>query len=291
MIETTRPIRVSLTNTRRHNLSQLALFTPGSSYSTQFAPDLYLITEPWWRIGDEPDAPHFSVKEPAGYYPILPVQSVPAAERPRVFAYASSTRTDVEVFNRYDLAQDLDFLILEIRQGTRTPYLLVLLYNQDPPQEAQRQGRTFERFKSVVLPDMPIAIAMDANEHHHAWDLFAQASSRGGEHMLEWMEEHGFSLLNDPDVPTWRKDDHTQSSVLDLVWQNDEMAALGVLADFGVSDQVHDFSDHHTVSWVFNYGWDKVDTGAGVSYNFKHADATEFKAELPQSSRPSFVLA
>ena len=77
MIETTRPIRVSLTNTRRHNLSQLALFTPGSSYSTQFAPDLYLITEPWWRIGDEPDAPHFSVKEPAGYYPILPVQSVP----------------------------------------------------------------------------------------------------------------------------------------------------------------------------------------------------------------------
>ena len=179
MIETTRPIRVSLTNTRRHNLSQLALFTPGSSYSTQFAPDLYLITEPWWRIGDEPDAPHFSVKEPAGYYPILPVQSVPAAERPRVFAYASSTRTDVEVFNRYDLAQDLDFLILEIRQGTRTPYLLVLLYNQDAPQEAQRQGRTFERFKSVVLPDMPIAIAMDANEHHHAWDSFAQASSRG----------------------------------------------------------------------------------------------------------------
>ena len=77
MIETTRPIRVSLTNTRRHNLSQLALFTPGSSYSTQFAPDLYLITEPWWRIGDEPDAPHFSVKEPAGYYPILPVQSAP----------------------------------------------------------------------------------------------------------------------------------------------------------------------------------------------------------------------
>ena len=52
MIETTRPIRVSLTNTRRHNLSQLALFTPGSSYSTQLAPDLYLITEPWWRIGD-----------------------------------------------------------------------------------------------------------------------------------------------------------------------------------------------------------------------------------------------
>ena len=45
MIETTRPIRVSLTNTRRHNLSQLALFTPGSSYSTQYAPDLYLITE------------------------------------------------------------------------------------------------------------------------------------------------------------------------------------------------------------------------------------------------------
>ena len=67
MKETIRPIRVSMTNTRRHNISQLSLFTPGSSHSTQFAPDIYLITEPWWRIGDEPDVPHFSVKEPAGY--------------------------------------------------------------------------------------------------------------------------------------------------------------------------------------------------------------------------------
>ncbi|EJD35075.1 hypothetical protein AURDEDRAFT_175877 [Auricularia subglabra TFB-10046 SS5] len=158
-----------MTNTRRTNLSQVSLTTPGSSYSTANAPDIYLITEPWWRIPDEPDAPHYSVKEPAVYYLILPVQVVPAAERPRVFAYASSTRCDFEVFNRYDLAQDLDFLILEIRQGSHSPFLLVLMYNQDAPDDAQQRGRSFERFKALALPDMPIVIAMDANEHHPLW--------------------------------------------------------------------------------------------------------------------------
>ncbi|EJD32189.1 hypothetical protein AURDEDRAFT_178779 [Auricularia subglabra TFB-10046 SS5] len=116
------------------------------------------------------DAPHYSVKEPAGYYPILPVQVVPAAERPRVFAYASSTRRDFEVFNRYDLSQDLDFLILEIRQGSHSPFLLVLMYNQDAPDDTQQRGRSFERFKALALPDMPIVIAMDANEHHPLWE-------------------------------------------------------------------------------------------------------------------------
>ena len=100
--------------------------------------------------------------------------------------------------------------------------------------------------------------------------------------MLEWMEEHGFSLLNDPDVPTWRKDDHTQSSVLDLVWQNDEMAALGVLADFGVSDQVHDFSDHHTVSWVFDSGQEEVELDSHPGYNFKAAEADKFKRDFKE---------
>ncbi|KZV79511.1 hypothetical protein EXIGLDRAFT_782188, partial [Exidia glandulosa HHB12029] len=179
--------------------AQSALFTPGSGYETERASDIYLIAEPWWRIGDEPTDPHFSVKEPAGLYPILPAQVIPAALRPRVFAYATSLRPDFEVFNRYDLAQDLDFLILEIRQGSHPPFLLVDLYNQDPPADAEGAARTFQRFKRVELPDMPIAIAMDANEHHHLWDSFTAGTSRGAEDMLEWMEEHGFSVLNDPD--------------------------------------------------------------------------------------------
>ena len=66
------------------------LFTPGSDFELEDSPDIYLITEPWWHIGDEPDAPHFSVKEPSGLYPILPAQVIPADARPRVFACASS---------------------------------------------------------------------------------------------------------------------------------------------------------------------------------------------------------
>ena len=128
----TRPITLSLTNTRRLNDAQGALFVPGSLFDTERAPDIYLVTEPWWREDQDPNAPHYSVKEPGGFYPILPAQVIPHGSRPRVFAYASGTRLDVEIFNRYDLAQDLDFLILEVRQGTRPPFLVVNLYNQGP---------------------------------------------------------------------------------------------------------------------------------------------------------------
>lgn len=163
----TNPISISLTNTRRLNAAQSALFTPDSDYETPRASDIYLITEPWWRTDDDPDVPHFSVKEPSGLYPILPAQVIAADARPRVFAYASTLRRDFEVFNRYDLAQDLDFLILEIRQGSHPPFLLVDLYNQDPPDDAQEIGRTFARFMRVQLPDMPIAIASFLDSYHH----------------------------------------------------------------------------------------------------------------------------
>ena len=55
------------------------------------------------------------------------------------------------------------------------------------------------------------------------------------------------------------------------------MAARGVLADFGVSDQVHDFSDHHTVSWVFDSGQEEVELDSHPGYNFKAAEADKFK--------------
>lgn len=276
----TQPISFSLTNTRRLNAAQSALFTPDSDYETERASDIYLITEPWWRVDDDPDAPHFSVKEPAGLYPILPAQTVPASSRPRVFAYATNLRLDFEVFNRYDLAQDLDFLILEIRQGSHPPFLVVDLYNQDPPEGAGDLGRTFERFMQLDLPDMPILIAMDANEHHSVWDSFAARSSRGAEAMLAWMEEHGFSVLNDPDVSTWRKDDFSQRSVLDLLWQNERMAELGVLQDLAVSDIAHPFSDHHTLSWRVVFAQEDVDVDSGAKYNFKHADKDEFQNDF-----------
>lgn len=43
----TNPISISLTNTRRLNAAQSALFTPDSDYETPRASDIYLITEPW----------------------------------------------------------------------------------------------------------------------------------------------------------------------------------------------------------------------------------------------------
>ncbi|EJD35750.1 hypothetical protein AURDEDRAFT_175202 [Auricularia subglabra TFB-10046 SS5] len=45
-------------------------------------------------------------------------------------------------------------------------------------------------------------------------------------------------------------------------------------------NQVHEYSDHHTVSWVFNLGQEELDLESQTGYNFKSADADEWKGDF-----------
>lgn len=177
MIVRTRPISISFTNTRRLNSAQSALFTPGSDYETERASDIYLIAEPWWHIGDQPNDPHFSVKEQVSIPFYLHKSSL--QQRGRACLHMQPTCV---LTSRFSTAMTWHRIWTSsfsrfAKAPTHPPFLLVDLYNQDPP-DAEGAVRTFQRYKRIELPDMPMAIAMDANEHHHLWDSFSAGTSQ-----------------------------------------------------------------------------------------------------------------
>ncbi|KAF8591327.1 hypothetical protein K439DRAFT_1327348 [Ramaria rubella] len=127
--------------------------------------DILLITELWYDNigGEQRGAPSHQ-----DWQPILPVQPIPADKRPRVMAYVRR-RGDFSVTLCSDLANDLDIMFLEVRQGANTPFLIGNVYNGKNSEDNNRWS--LDRFLALHLPaDIPHILTGDWNAHHTTWE-------------------------------------------------------------------------------------------------------------------------
>ena len=200
--------------------------------------DILLVSEPWWgEIGGD----NFGGVKHPGYDTLLPTQTVPADARPRVMAYVRR-REDFQVALRVDLVQDLDFLLLEIQQRPHPSVLIAHIYNQIPggdPGDDYNPGHrewSFDRFKRLQLPDMPVMVTGDFNLHSRVWDSFCTRTSARATDFLEWIEDHDYNILNDPREPTFISRDKRSKSVIDLTLVNRELVALDIVRDWHVDE-------------------------------------------------------
>ncbi|KAF8584481.1 hypothetical protein K439DRAFT_1287095, partial [Ramaria rubella] len=127
--------------------------------------DILLITEPWYNNigGDQQGAPSHHV-----WQPILPVQPIAADECPQVMAYIRHQGV-FSVTLRSDLAQDLDMMFLEVRQGSNMPFIIGNIYNGRG--SANNAEWTLDRLLPIHLPEnIPYSLTGDWNTHHTLWE-------------------------------------------------------------------------------------------------------------------------
>ena len=267
----TMPIHIDNYNANRQNLA-ISLALQSSNV------DILLLSEPWWEnIGNDIRGPVHH----GGYTPILPVQQVPDDKAPRVMAYVR-TRADFTITLRSDLASDLDFQILELRQDPHPPILLVNMYNREQADDARLT--TFDRFKLLQLPDMPTIISGDMNVHHPMWESWAPNPGPRAVAFVDWMDNNDFSLLNQRDEVTFiahrRQGNARPRSVLDLTFANVAAQTLGAVSEWAVCPDRQYTSDHFPLTWKISLGEEEILNPLGVKYNFKHADVDKWKSEL-----------
>lgn len=239
--------------------------------------DLLLLQEPWYgNIGNDHDGPtaHES------WQPILPCYPIPQGTRPRVMAYISRDdrwlRRDLEITARTDLIDSLDAQVLEIRLGRHPPILIGNIYNA--PVRMNHDLNTVKTVMETHWPrNIPIVLTGDWNLHHPLWEpARGSQTNQPTEDFVQWLHEHGFELMNNPDEPTFfghRDDYHT---TIDLTFINEAASEGDIVREWIVDRSWSVTSDHAAIRWIFDPNTPPVDTSPHLRRNFKDAQAPAF---------------
>jgi hypothetical protein len=165
--------------------------------------DIILIQEA--KIKD----PRYATTHP-DFILILP----PRGECPiiRTAAYVSHLNPHIRVTPPPDISGDPDLQVLEVQTDLIPTLYILNIYNEyDPQTKLYTIPRTLA---PLSLPPRCI-ITGDLNAHHPLWNSRVRRQTRADE-LVVLIEEHGWHLVNVPDVPTHHYRKGMGSSVLDL---------------------------------------------------------------------------
>lgn len=272
----TRPIRFLQLNANRQNQ---IIHTLLQSSLNLF--DILIIQEPWWGpIGNNTYGPVADDR----WTPILPLLPIPDDERPRVMAYASRLRPDVETTLRSDLAKDLDFQILEIRQPPFRPTLIFNIYNNTAINGSE--GWTFNRATLCrIPPQTPVIMTGDWNTHHPWWepkrfeDRNTQPDRRSNT-LTEWLREADYELFNEPDTPTYHSHCGNHASTIDLTFANQIAVEEDIIKEWTIDEEKSWGSDHVAIRWKIHQGEVAINNPFQNRMNFRRTDVNLFKEKL-----------
>ena len=216
-----------------------------------------------------------------GWQIILPKRPLKEEERQQVAAYYK-LGTHSEVTLRSNIITNLDTMVLEIkREGSnKEPTRLINIYNQKPLGNQPQTGWTIDRLiKANIDPATPIIITGDWNIRHPDWDNGVETPCPRTRETLEWIVGNGFSLCNEPFIPT-REDSAGHSSVIDLTFKNAAANRANLISSLYVDMVIGALSDHHAI--IFNIGdlEEVVFNKTSYNLNWKHADESKFREAL-----------
>lgn len=257
----------------RSNKAMHALFS-----SKELDADLILIQEPWWgRISQ--NGAEGSVSTPK-YSPIIPINPIPQETRPRVMAYVKKGRNDFTITLRTDLLASLDAQILEVKQGHTHPTLIANIYN--PPANSDTSEFVVDEILKVRWPPRIATILTgDWNLHQYMWEpAKTNNPTSRAEEVAEWLDGAGFSMANEPDVPTFVSRDGKSSSTIDLTFLNETAVVNNTMREWTVDWNMSFTSDHAAIRWIMGQAGQAVDTSPHARFNYKEAKWSDFAIAL-----------
>ena len=146
-------------------------------------------------------------------------------------------------------------VVVDIVEGDDILARLINLYNPPPrptpmmtPSPSPR-NTTLKYLTDHDLDDnIPTIISGDFNTHAERWSLPRTTFSSWASRLCDWMDTHGFSLLNPLLTPTRRAlQSRDQDSLIDLVFANEAVCWFGHIGPVEISEAEALGSDHNAV--------------------------------------------
>src|SRR5579872_754806 len=173
----------------------------------------------------------------------IPVPHYAGLDRPiRVTAYVNKILLPaMSVSIRTDIIEDPDIMILDFRSSFSN-FWIINIYNDE-------NNTAVRRLLTLNLPtDIAVTVTGDFNLHHPHWSLPETPESAFAETVVDWMEDHNFTLINFAEEITFRRGISDQS-VIDLTWANRQ--AVNLISGWEVIKEAAFASDHLPILWAF----------------------------------------
>src|SRR6266536_1811721 len=117
---------------------------------------------------------------------------------------------------RSDLYKDNDIIILDILNSEIPDFQIMNVYNEKSLKENCNDW-TLNRILPHIKPQKYSIICGDFNAHHSWWNLDVSNSIRANE-LVQWLNQHQFELLNEPDISIFYRRNMRNISIIDLAF-------------------------------------------------------------------------
>ena len=208
-------------------------------------------------------------------------------ERPRVMAYVSDRCTPpLEFTPRTDLVSDLDLQLIEFRQGTARSVFVLNIYNAPEPDSRDASTRLLHTLRDLHMPDNnPLVLTGDWNLHHSWWELARMPPLNDHtEAIVDFLNDAGFTLLNEPDAATFVGYNHNVATTIDLTMCNVEASANDVVKNWRIDSDGPIKTDHLPIVFNINQGATPIETTPQCRLNWKKTDVSKFRRILQEST-------
>lgn len=235
--------------------------------------DFILFQEPWIAIDNSSTISHPS------YTTILPDR---ADIRPRVAIFHRKL-SRFQFCTRSDLCSDSDMLILDVLGSNISDLQLINIYNEQSLQEEVNEW-TIERSLLSFTPSKHTILGGDFNAHHSWWN--SQISSPIRAHALvNWLDQKGFELLNQPDQSTFYRAGMVNQSIIDLVFISQRLNQRQV--QWEIDPMISSGSDHEILLYSIPLEGLIENPLTYSPYNLEKADWEKFSQELLKNDKAS----
>src|SRR6266511_3031725 len=135
--------------------------------------------------------------------------------RPRVTIFAKKDLIHQFCY-RSDLCKDSDIIILDILNSEILDFQIMNVYNEKSLKENCNDW-ILNRILSHIKPQKYSIICGDFNAHHSWWNLDISNSIRTNE-LVQWLNQHQFELLNEPDISIFYRQNIRNILIIDLAF-------------------------------------------------------------------------
>jgi hypothetical protein len=243
--------------------------------------DIFLIEEPNWSFTGQVDKQVIfgTVDHATAWSPVHPSPMDSNEKAPRVYAFIKKG-IDAEVTLCSDIIADRNIQILDVTtpDGVITTYVHV--YN-DPTLGRQQ---ILWSLQNLNLPlHCPMVITGDFNLHHPRWWADAHRECSLTQEIVDWLDNHDFTLLNELGIPTHHPHDRKKcATVIDLTWVNSPTIQHDIIKEWAVDDSIADMSDHIALKWTQDSALVEIQNITGEKYSMKDTEEKDWVAAFDE---------
>jgi Endonuclease-reverse transcriptase len=156
---------------------------------------------------------------------------------------------------------------------------LINIYNEKSL-EPENPDYTIKQVLAYLVPSKFTILGGDFNAHHLWWNSTITSPIRA-QALIQWLQEHRFDLISQPDRPTFYRKGMSSTSIIDLVFMSERLAREAI--EWDIKDELASGSDHEILIYSI------LDSRALVQnpiyqapYNLQKADWKAFSEKLQE---------